>query len=125
MNKKILFESIMKHVAKQVKKTLNEGENYESVDIASDIEMWEEYLQEYIEENIETDGRLCAAMFMIYNREIHEDEIKGWLEEIMDEIENTHSDCVVDEIFIDELASFLLESNFVDSLVENFKAKIF
>ena len=113
-NTKKLYETIMASVAKQVKKTLNEGEyrndyssreDYEDegLDVQDDIEAWIDGIKYFLNDNISSEHTLPLLATVVGWNELHDEELSGLAESIMLYVEK-YGDTELppfDEVFID------------------------
>ena len=127
-NTKKLYETIMASVAKQVKKTLNEGEyrndyssreDYEDegLDIQADTEQWCEIVKDYLYDHItgiqsNSDETLSLFATLVYLDQLANDEIAEIAERIMEEIDQNdiYENPPIDEVFIEPVAEYLKDN---------------
>ena len=87
-NKKALYESIMSSVAKEVKKALNEGENFSNendVDHIKNIKFAARQLANIIEIRLsEEDKQICKNVFLSYKSSNNDKSI--FFKELRDQI---------------------------------------
>lgn len=122
-NTKKLYETIMVSVAKQVKKTLNEGEyrndyssreDYEAegLDVQDDLEAWFDGIKEFLNDNISSEHTLPLLATVIRWNELHDEELSGLAESIMLYVEK-YGDIELppfDEVFIDSVTVELFKN---------------
>ena len=122
-NTKKLYETIMASVAKQVKKSLNEGEyrndyssreDYEDegLDVQDDIEAWVDGIKEFLNDNISSEHTLPLLATVIGWNKLHDEELSGLAESIMLYVEK-YGDTELppfDEVFIESVTVELFKS---------------
>ena len=122
-NTKKLYETIMASVAKQVKKTLNEGEyrndyssreDYEDegLDVQDDIEAWIDGIKYFLNDNISSEHTLPLLATVVGWNELHDEELSSLAESIMLYVEK-YSDTELppfDEVFIDQVTVELFKN---------------
>ena len=122
-NTKKLYETIMASVAKQVKKTLNEGEyrndyssreDYEDegLDVQGDIEAWIDGIEEFLNDNISSEHTLPLLATVVGWNELHDEELSSLAESIMLYVEK-YGDTELppfDEVFIDQVTVELFKN---------------
>lgn len=122
-NTKKLYETIMASVAKQVKKTLNEGEyrndyssreDYEDegLDVQGNIEAWIDGIEEFLNDNISSEHTLPLLATVVGWNELHDEELSGLAESIMLYVEK-YGDTELppfDEVFIDSVTVELFKN---------------
>ena len=124
---KKLYETIMASVAKQVKKTLNEGEyrndyssreDYEDegLDVQDDIEAWTDGITYFLNDNISSEHTLPLLATVVGWNELHDEELSGLAESIMLYVEK-YGDTELppfDEVFITPVAVELFKNGIID-----------
>ena len=122
-NTKKLYETIMASVAKQVKKTLNEGEyrndyssreDYEDegLDVQGDIEAWIDGIKYFLNDNTNSEHTLPLLATVVGWNELHDEELSGLAESIMLYVEK-YGDTELppfDEVFIDSVTVELFKN---------------
>ena len=122
-NTKKLYETIMASVAKQVKKTLNEGEyrndyssreDYEDegLDVQDDIEAWIDGIKYFLNDNISSEHTLPLLATVVGWNELHDEELSGLAESIMLYVEK-YGDTELppfDEVFIESVTVELFKN---------------
>ena len=122
-NTKKLYETIMASVAKQVKKTLNEGEyrndyssreDYEDegLDVQDDLEAWIDGIKYFLNDNISSEHTLPLLATVVGWNELHDEELSSLAESIMLYVEK-YSDNELpsfDEVFIDSVTVELFKN---------------
>ena len=122
-NTKKLYETIMASVAKQVKKTLNEGEyrndyssreDYEDegLDVQGDIEAWIDGIKYFLNDNISSEHTLPLLATVVGWNELHDEELSSLAESIMLYVEK-YGDTelpLFDEVFIDSVTVKLFKN---------------
>ena len=122
-NTKKLYETIMASVAKQVKKTLNEGEyrndyssreDYEDegLDVQGDIEAWIDGIEEFLNDNTNSEHTLPLLATVVGWNELHDEELSSLAESIMLYVEK-YGDIELppfDEVFIDSVTVKLFKN---------------
>lgn len=116
-NTKKLYEHIMTSVAKEVKKAINEGEDYnEEIDIQGDTERWCDVIDEYLWDQIggSADANTVLALFstLVYLDQLDDEEVKDIAEAIMEQIDNDEEfdNPPVDEVFFEAVAEKIKDS---------------
>lgn len=116
-NTKKLYEHIMTSVAKEVKKAINEGEDYnEEIDIQGDTERWCDVIDEYLWNQIggSADANTVLALFstLVYLDQLDDEEVKDIAEAIMEQIDNDEEfdNPPVDEVFFEAVAEKIKDS---------------
>ena len=126
-NTKKLYETIMASVAKQVKKSLNEGEyrndyssreDYEDegLDVQDDLEAWVDGIKEFLNDNISSEHTLPLLATVIGWNELHDEELSSLAESIMLYVEK-YGDTELppfDEVFIDSVTTELFDDGVID-----------
>lgn len=114
---KKLYEHIMTSVAKEVKKAINEGEDYnEEIDIQGDTERWCDVIDEYLWNQIggSADANTVLALFstLVYLDQLDDEEVKDIAEAIMEQIDNDEEfdNPPVDEVFFEAVAEKIKDS---------------
>lgn len=122
-NTKKLYETIMASVAKQVKKTLNEGEyrndyssreDYEDegLDVQDDLEAWIDGIKEFLNDNISSEHTLPLLATVVGWNELHDEELSSLAESIMLYVKK-YGDTELppfDEVFIDSVTVELFKN---------------
>lgn len=122
-NTKKLYETIMASVAKQVKKSLNEGEyrndyssreDYEDegLDVQDDLEAWIDGIKEFLNDNISSEHTLPLLATVVGWNELHDEELSSLAESIMLYVEK-YGDTELppfDEVFIDSVTVELFKN---------------
>ena len=122
-NTKKLYETIMASVAKQVKKTLNEGEyrndyssreDYEDegLDVQDDIEAWIDGIKYFLNDNINSEHTLPLLASVVGWNELHDEELSSLAESIMLYVEK-YGDIELppfDEVFIESVTVELFKN---------------
>ena len=122
-NTKKLYETIMASVAKQVKKSLNEGEyrndyssreDYEDegLDVQGDIEAWIDGIKYFLNDNTNSEHTLPLLATVVGWNELHDEELSGLAESIMLYVEK-YGDTELppfDEVFIDSVTVELFKN---------------
>lgn len=122
-NTKKLYETIIASVAKQVKKTLNEGEyrndyssreDYEDegLDVQGDIEAWVDGIKYFLNDNISSEHTLPLLATVVGWNELHDEELSSLAESIMLYVEK-YGDTELppfDEVFIDSVTVELFKN---------------
>lgn len=122
-NTKKLYETIMASVAKQVKKSLNEGEyrndyssreDYEDegLDVQDDLEAWIDGIKEFLNDNISSEHTLPLLATVVGWNELHDEELSSLAESIMLYVEK-YGDAELppfDEVFIDSVTVELFKN---------------
>lgn len=122
-NTKKLYETIMASVAKQVKKSLNEGEyrndyssreDYEDegLDVQGGLEAWIDGIKEFLNDNTNSEHTLPLLATVVGWNELHDEELSSLAESIMLYVEK-YSDTELppfDEVFIDSVTVELFKN---------------
>ena len=122
-NTKKLYETIMASVAKQVKKSLNEGEyrndyssreDYEDegLDVQGGLEAWIDGIKEFLNDNISSEHTLPLLATVVGWNELHDEELSSLAESIMLYVEK-YGDTELppfDEVFIDSVTVELFKN---------------
>lgn len=122
-NTKKLYETIMASVAKQVKKTLNEGEyrndyssreDYEDegLDVQGGLEAWIDGIKEFLNDNTNSEHTLPLLATVVGWNELHDEELSSLAESIMLYVEK-YGDIELppfDEVFIDSVTVELFKN---------------
>ena len=131
---KTLYNKIMESVAKEVKKAINEGEDYigynhEEIDIQGDSDRWCEIVDEYLWENADNaavaDVVLALFSTLVYLDQLDDEEVKVIAERIMEQIDEDEEfdNPPVDEVFFEAVAEKLQDeaSDWCAEVIRNWK----
>ena len=125
---KKLYESIMSHVAKEVKKAINEdyrndysttSEEYEEegMDVQGDCQEWCDAIHDFLYDNLDSEHTLPLYVTLQAVHQLHNEEVRGIAEAIMLYVQK-HGEFPnlppFDEVFLEYITSTLINEDWAD-----------